>query len=80
MLKLRLQGESSEIRRFLKCLRRSKLYVLENESDILSNRNSRRFKRYYCEITLLSKRDREEKTKKANEKKDRNEMIRIIGY
>lgn len=70
MLKIRVQGETRYINRFMRILKRNQLLEIENESGILPNRNSKRYKRYCFEIHLNTPTDRKRKTLEANKKKE----------
>ena len=70
MLKIRVQGETRYIKRLMRILKRNKLFEIENESGILPNRNSKRYKRCHFELHLNSYEDRERKNQEANKKKE----------
>ena len=70
MLKIRVQGETRYINRLMRILKRNKLFEIENESGILPNRNSKRYKRYCFEIHLNTPEDLKRKHEEANKKKE----------
>ena len=51
MLKVRLMGTTNEIKWFKKMVERNKRIHLLNNSEILSIRNSKKFRRMYMEIS-----------------------------
>ena len=51
MLKVRLMGTTNEIKWFKKMMERNKRIHLLNNSEILSIRNSKKFRRMYMEIS-----------------------------
>lgn len=50
MIKLRIQGTKIDLKRFIKVLERNKSLRLENQSELIPNKGTKKYYRYYTEI------------------------------